>query len=423
MNNYTIDASIYLIPDVNNLSLEDKTKEYREFISRITILKKILQSFKKDVKLYFFQKDIKLLINNNKLFTKEKLTELRKLNLGKKYDSQLNDLYDFYLILIDKLKKRGYDNVSNKIYSKYITIETHLNVNINDLNIGSNPIYEPCIGNISYDTAYLNLLNKKMILHAFLNHYVYLNNGINKLLIYPDVPDKEIKITARINEITHQFSMNEIPRNHFLINKQIVEFYKFNNINNRNIFDSIDQALQKAKENFSETLFFSSEVNESIKKYKETMFELLRLMPSNSIILNHIDECPYTLYDHLDSLDKLVKYYKSTKQIPINKRKPISNKYVKKYNDRDTCYSDKEIVCKKCSAFLRFCRYDCSGETSTEERIIDGKLFQIHLKPYEYGKNGCNKDIADLTLRIYFRWDDDKIQVGYIGKHLPSKTP
>jgi len=116
MNNYTIDASIYLMPDVNNLSPEDKTKKYREFISRIKTLQKILQPFKRDIKLYFFQKDIKLLINTNKLFTNEKLNELKMLKLGKKYDSQLNDLYDFYLGLIDNLKKRGYD-VSGPIYS------------------------------------------------------------------------------------------------------------------------------------------------------------------------------------------------------------------------------------------------------------------------------------------------------------------
>jgi len=149
------------------------------------------------------------------------------------------------------------------------------------------------------------------------------------------------------------------------------------------------------------------------------MLELSKLYPGNLIIIKHIKECPYTLYDHLDSLDKLVRYFKSTKQIPINKRRSILNKFERKNNDKSTCYLDKEIVCKKCSAFLRFCRYDCSGEKATEERTIDGKLFQIHLKPYEYGKDGPNKDIADLTLRIYFRWDDDKIQVGYIGKHLP----
>jgi len=421
MNNFTIDASIYLMPDVNNLSLVDKTNKYREFIGRIMILQKILQQrYKKDVKLYFYQKDIKLMIKNNKLFTKEKLNELREINLGIKYNPQLEDLYKFYLDLIDNLTSRGYDKVPDKIYSKYITIESHFEINLNNINIGSEPTYEPCIENISYDISYSNLFKRKMILHAFLNHYVYLNNEINKMLSYPELPNNEIKITAKINEIKHQFITNEIPKTKFIIDKQSVNFCKFDNsIIQRKQFDTIEQAFIKAKDNFSETLNFSNNVNDSIEKYKNTMLELSKLYPYETIIKNHIKECPYTLYDHLDSLDKLVKYYKSTKNIPIKKRKPILIKFIRKYKDKSTCYMENETVCKKCSAFLRFCRYDCSGEAATEERTFDGKLFQIHLKPYEYGKDGSNKNISELTLRIYFRWDDDKIQVGYIGKHLP----
>ena len=424
MNNYTIDASIYSIPDVNNLSSEDKKKKYREFIDRISILYKILQPQKRDVKLYFFRKDIILLKNTYKLFKENKLNDIRKLNLGKEYISQFDNLYDFYLRLMDNLITRGFDNnVTNKIYSKYITIESHINMNIKDINTESNPICEPDIDNISYDTSYLNLFKKKIILHAFLNHYVYLDNEINKLLSYPEVPDKEIKITAKVNEVTHQFVTDEIPKTKFIMNKQPVNFCRFDNsIIQRKQLDTINQAYLKAKNDFFETLYFSNNVNDSIEIYNKTMLELSKLYPDKLIIMKHIKECPYTLYDHLDSLDKLVKYYRNTKQIPINKRKPISNKFISKDNDKSTCYLNKKNVCKKCSAFLRFCRYDCSGETATEERIIDGKLFQIHLKPYVYGKDGTNKDIADLTLRIYFRWDNDKIQVGYIGKHLPQKS-
>jgi hypothetical protein len=421
MNNYTIDASIYLIPDVNNLSLGDKTKKYREFINRIKTLQKTLQPFKNDMKLYFFQKDIKLLINTNKLFTKEILNELRELKLGKKYNSQLNDLYDFYLRLIDNLKKRGYD-VSGPIYSKYITIESHLEMNINNINIGNIPIYEPDIENISYNASILNLFKKKILLLAFLNKYIYLNSGINKLLCYPEIPHNELKLTVEVNEVTHQFLTDEIPKTNFVIDKQTIYSCKFDNSTiQRKNFDTIDQAYLKAKEDFCETLVFSIKVKESIENYNDTMSKLSKLMPDNPKIQNHVRECPYTLYDHLDSLDKLVNYYRNTRQIPINKREPILNKFKikNKDNDKSTCYSKKELVCRKCSAFLRFCRYDCSGETATEGRIIDGKLYQIHLKQYKYGKNGPNKDIADLTLRIYFRWDDDKIQVGYIGKHLP----
>jgi hypothetical protein len=407
------------MPDVNGISHEEKTKKYERFIERISIINNILQTSKKDVKLYFFRKDLILLNKNKKLFTKEKLNELKQLKMNNKYNSQLDNLYNFYIELIDNLLTKGYDNISNRIYSKYITIESHLDMKINDINIENTPIYEHDIESLSYDTSFLKLFKKKMVYLAFLNHYIYLNSGINKILNHPEIPNDEIKITAKINEVTHQFLIDEIPKIPFTIDRQKIDFCKLDNIIRRGQFDTIEQAYLQAKKDFSETLVFNNNVNENIENYHKSMLILLKNMPNNSKILKHKKECPYTLYDHLDSLDRLVKYFRSTKPIPINKRRPILNKFIKKHNDKGTCYLDNEIVCKRCSAFLRLCRYDCSGETATKERCIDGKLYQIHLKPYEYGINGINKDIADLTLRIYFRWDNDKIQVGYIGKHLP----
>jgi hypothetical protein len=294
-----------------------------------------------------------------------------------------------------------------------------MDMKINDIIIESTPICEPDIENISNELFSLNLFKRKVIFLAFLNRYIYLNGETNKMLSYPELPNNEINITTKANKVTHQFIIDDVPITHFTIDKQVVNICKFDTIIQRIQFDTIEQAYLKAKKDFFGTLDFYNKVNESIKSYCKTMHILLKNMPNNLKLVNHIKECPYTLYDHLDSLDKLVKYYKSTRKISINKRKPILNKFIKKYNDKSTCYLENEIVCKKCSAFLKFCRYDCSGEKTTKERLIDDKLFQIHLKPYEYGKDGNNKDLADLTLRIYFRWDNDKIQIGYIGKHLP----
>jgi hypothetical protein len=64
---------------------------------------------------------------------------------------------------------------------------------------------------------------------------------------------------------------------------------------------------------------------------------------------------------------------------------------------------------------------------AAKERTIDGKVYRHHLRPYSYGEDGGNKEIAPLTLRIYFRLSDsrDTIEVGWIGGHLynPKNNP
>jgi hypothetical protein len=53
--------------------------------------------------------------------------------------------------------------------------------------------------------------------------------------------------------------------------------------------------------------------------------------------------------------------------------------------------------------------YGWKQELLHRAEIIDLTAIGIH---------GDNRNIADLSLRIYFRRDTDKIKVGYIGKHL-----
>jgi hypothetical protein len=241
------------------------------------------------------------------------------------------------------------------------------------------------------------------------------------MIINSEIHKDRAKITANVSNVTHQFLIDDIPKHEFLIKEQIVELCKFDEKYLRRQIDTIENAISKAKENFCETLDFSDMAEESIVEYKNRMFKLKKLYPAHTAKIDrHIKECPNTLYDHLDSLDKLVKHYKATEHIMFNKRTALLDKYRKEEYIRrlNTCYSDEELVCKKCMAFIRFCRYDCSGEIARKEGIFNGKQYQIHLKPYSYSTDGVNRDIADLTLRIYFRWDGEKIQIGYIGKHL-----
>jgi hypothetical protein len=417
MNNYLIDANIYSFPDVENLSLEEKEKKYEEFVERISVLYSVLKPPKRDIKLYFFRKDIKSLRKAQGLFTKEKCNKMKQSSLKIKNDPSIDDLLEIYSKLIENLITSGYDNVSGKDYSKYITIEEHLCMRTGDIDIENTMACDPEIENLYSNYSLMKDFNKKLLLLTFLNRYIYRDSTINKMVTNGKIPGDKIRISANVSRVTHNFLIDDIPETNFTINKQTVEFSQIENINSRKQLSNIKMAYFEAKTDFSETLDFSAKVEENIAEYENIVLDLEKHNPNNSKIKNHLKESPYTLYDHLDSLDRLVKYYKSSNDIAINKRKPIMERYRRTFNDRNTCYSDN-LVCKKCCALLRFCRYNCSVENVKEEGKIDDKQFQIHLKPYSYGIDGKNKDIADLSLRIYFRWDTDKINIGYIGKHL-----
>ena len=435
MNNYAIDAGVLAVPDVNNLSLKEKATKYQEFKNNISVLQTILKPYKKDIKLFLFRGDV-ISLNRKVIPTNQIITEVRQLGqLGEKTYHGFHDLYDYYLDLVRALQKlitkNGNPKTENQksndlkfIHQKCTIIESHLDMTVNDIAGENNLETTHDLKTIYNDTGSIELFRKKLMFLAFLNRFIYLNSEINKLVINAEIPGDQIQVSIKIKTVNHHFLLDFIPKTGFTINKQPVEFCKFDEKHLRKHYktlNTVEDAFLKAKSEFSGTLDFSDNIQNDLKKYQGTMDTLKKDYPKDSKVDNHVNECPNTLFDHLEALDKLVKYYRisqASNNIAINKRKPIMEKFRRIPNDMSTCYNDDILVCKKCSAFLRFCRYNCSGEDEKIEAKKDDKQFIIHLKPYSYSIDGRNNYIADLSLRIYFRWDTDKIQVGYIGKHL-----
>jgi len=439
MNSYIIDANIYSFPDEDSPELEEKERKYQEFIKRLIVLYRALNAPKQDIKLFFFRKDVKSLKKAKKLFSKEKYDKMKEIKKNSNDDLPVDIYLESYSKLMTNLLTSGYNPASGKKRSKYITIEEHLNMTTGSIGAKNTVVCEPDIENAGKNPLPMNDFKKKMLLLAFLNRYIYRDTAINKMVVIEKIPEDKANITADVVKVTHTFLGDDIPEANFQIKKQTIEFCQVDKINSRKRLETITEAYLEAKAKFTETLdFINDEVEKSIAEYEKTVLDLKakyekivldpevtgRDLDISKKIKNHIEESPYTLYDHLDSLDKLVKYYKSSKGIAINKRKPIMEEYRRKYNtntacyDKNTCYVEKSMVCKKCCALLCFCRYDCSAEAEKEEGKIDDKQFRMHLKPYSFGLDGKNKNIAELSLRIYFRWDTDKIEIGYIGKHL-----
>jgi len=420
MNSYTIDASVYAIPNVDGLSNEEKVRKYEAFLDRISTLNSILRKEKKNIKLYFYREDIHALLKSKRLYIEDLLNEFTQ--LGIKRTPNLKNFADDQIDLIEDLVTKGYTvkESTNKAYSKCMTIEFLLGLGIKTVNIkvADTPVYDPEIA-FAFDNTYsAKDINGKLTLHAFLNRYIYHNNDINKLVVESANFNEKVLTSIKIDNISHQFQGVNIPKAPFSIDKQTIAFCKFEEKDLRKKqFASIDEALSQAKIDFKNTLDFYDNVDKSIDAYKERMNDLMKTRPAfKNYINNHIKECPNTLYDFLDTLDKLVKYYNATINVPIRKRQPIMEKYTRQYDDESTCYREDEPICQKCCAFLSFCGYACSGEKTG--RTFNGKKFNIHLKPVSIGKDGNLKEVADLSLRIYFRWDTPKIEIGYIGQHI-----
>jgi hypothetical protein len=416
VSNYLVDASVYALPkqiqdkpDVETINL------YEEYLENLNKLFEFIDptSDDRNLKINYFlfcAKDIKLMIDNNLFLDDDIIIKLRKINLQKKHKNRLGDLVNFILNEISPLRWKG----KNTNPEKHCTIESYIGVD--DVSFKKDIF---CVPDIASGISNINLvdnLKKNIGILIFLNEKVYKSSEITKIIT--NSQEKECKVSISIQEMKHNF--NNVECQNINISDCTILNSSVRCLKQRE-FSSINDALENARNDFKDTLEYSKKVDESIDEYEKILAKL-RYDRNNNIekIDKHKKVYPVTVYDCLYTIDKLVKYYKQNdKQHPIQ---PLS----KNFNCNSIGEND---ICNKCRGYLRVCGYDCSDERKEdiknekvkEARTIDDQLFQIHLKPYS--KTEGTK-YSEKSLRIYFRWDTDKIKIGYIGKHLylPPKT-
>jgi hypothetical protein len=268
--------------------------------------------------------------------------------------------------------------------------------------------YKPDLSN---DVKNLNLaekLKKNINILSFFNQYVFKTNDITKIIT--NSKEEESDIDIEISDIKHIF--NNIPHQGIKIASGKVINCNLHSLNQRK-FVSINEAIQESAVNFNNTIEFSQSINNSINEYENdlTLLEEQFFGDKKEKIKTYIMEYPLIVYDSIAALDKLVKYHASNGG--SNHPQAIS----KNFNCRSI---GKDDICSKCCGYLWLCGFECSGEgdlkhpRAIQERTIDGQLFRIHLKPYKV-MEGTQR--AGLSLRIYFRWDTNKIKIGRIGRH------
>jgi hypothetical protein len=423
VSNYLVDASIYALPEcIPENPNEEIVKSYEKYIDNFNILINLLfpygetpiNTFLKVNQFLFSSSDLKILNNQNLALNRPNKGKLEIILRKSKQKYMIHGLWSCYSNIINYLytQDKNYTSEQNNIYlqspkpKRWRILEDYLD--IDNIEVKVNNI---CNTDITKDIKSVSLsenLKKNICMLAFLNHCVYKTSDITTIITTSS--ENEFQLDVNVENVRHNF--NNI-QNRIWISKGFVKNIHIRNIKSYN-FLSLRQVIEniESKKLFDNTLIFSKTINDSIDEYEGILFRLFEA--SGNETKNDIEyyrtEYSNIVFDCLDGLNKLVKFIKTNSILPPFQ--VISQDF----SECEKWIRDNEI-CKKCCCYLKLCGYNCSGENT--KRKIGDDSYVIHLKPYSYNTEGKEKHLINLTLRIYFRWDDDKIQVGYIGKHLP----
>jgi len=409
MSNYLIDASVYALPQNNsNLTDNQKSSIYEKYLEQlnktfslifsdidINYSLKLKKSF--DINYFMFSEyDINMLIENDLIWNINTIKNIKNMKISKINDYTIEYLGKIIIDLIPKLQTRSKSiNKSKYKPCKICTLETI--TGIKNIKINENNTYLPEI-KINSNTLLELYLKKNICKLAFLNKIIYMNNNITKMITNNNI--KEYKIKGKINKIQHnlnidkysEIDISDIEVINFIPDKieeksySIVDIFKqpnmyFKNIIiNENVFNSITLFLNNVKSVKSSIVDLKFQIESYLTNYQKIIFDCITI------------------------LDYLVEYN-------LNNQNQKRRKYITKENYCKSIEYDQ--TCKKCCGFLKICGFDCS---TGEKKIINGKPYYLHLKPYTSG----NESYKDLTLRIYFKFDKKfkNIEIGHIGGHL-----
>jgi hypothetical protein len=424
VSNYLVDASVYALPEsIPESPNKELANLYKEYINNLDLLIKFISpheetkinKFLKVNRFLFSRNDLKLLDDNNLEFSRPNKGKLEKILNNCKEKYIVHDLWNWYSTLINYLynknkkeddnSKQDTDYKQSPKSGKLRIFEDYMGISKIDVKVNS-----PCEPDLAKDiknTCLSDNLRKNIYKLAFLNKCVYKTSDITSIITTSN--ENKCNLDISIENIDHKF--NNI-QNRIWISKGLVKNKNLYEIKSEK-FTSIREMLNKIlSENiFDATLTFSNTVKNSIDEYENKLSELLD--KTSGDIKKDIEfykiEYSDTVYDCLCILEKLVQFSKEDSapifSLPLSKNFEDCEKWIR-CND----------ICKMCRGYLRICGYNCSGENTKRE--YDGDLYVIHLKPYSENIESQEKHLVDLTLRIYFRWDNEKIKIGYIGRHL-----
>jgi hypothetical protein len=440
MISYSVDSSVYALPDMAASSGEEINEYLRSLLKLAGLIKR------EDIRIFLFQKDLRFLIDNKMWPNADKINRLRQKANSQNYDPKR--VVSSFLRTIQDALQSGNDTESeytngakrqiffdNWFHLKKIEIED-ANIETSDCPEDARPVPDS--------------LAKNMSTVAWLNRFVYTDPGKHRLIVSKNFLKNDsvtMQISSTIKKITTDslrdrrgqslnVNVNYVipgtPTENVRLEHEKVRISTLDNIDN-NRFSDILSAVEAAKREFvykTQTLIFGIDTDAGIKEYSRT----LKSKKQNKNLSNKAEYMANALYSHLEALNDFVLYLRRREKMPegVNKSAPV------KRPNPCCCgsfYCEFSDVCK---SFIYFLGVKCSDENQKQlenykkmaaERMRgNGKggkeLFRLHLKPHT---EPCYSDLLFLTLRIYFKWDnkEKKITVGWLGRHLylPLKCP
>jgi hypothetical protein len=435
MNNYSIDASVYAYPFQGN-SLD--IKEIEDYNNTICNFNKLVDNSQFNIKYFLFEKDIKLILYNEKYdFSKQNISHLNALlvknNSTIKIIGTQNEFKKTITILAVRLGLYKTFNTNNNNqggdFTKYIIFEKWFK--IKDVSFRSpEPQLSDSLSKIIEDEKLRDNSIKNIAIIAALNKNVYKNNEIHKIIFGNNVALKNIKITAHLDVVMKQYSF--IDKNS---GKNCIKDFKIKNFPDTNMIELNSQNVEIStldtmayKNNCISSwqdvittpfnhITFAPEVEVGIKQYIDKIMAIQKEGNKNSIKKwkNGIKD---VLYANLKALDNFLDVIDGSE---------IMNK------PGDHYYDDCKPNCKffaKCGAHIRLFGVDCADERKIHkadkyvrgDRTRDNKqggksTFWIHLRPRI---KKCWDSNWFLSMRIHYKWVEanKKIEIGWIGRHL-----
>jgi len=380
MISYSIAPSVFEPPDISFIdnSKKTETKERKIIINKI-------------IELHENIKKIKELIDNEEiivlLFNKTKIT------FDNEYMKRANRISEFPIDTLKKIlnKLQSYylpDNVSNdkinlSIKGRYFTFEDWFKIDkIKYENIKFQPSLQT-----NKDSSYDN--KESIIKIGVINKYIYKSSNFHFLINKQTITYKYECNKIQYKKIQYDYDKEEkITKEMFYSEVQVKNISEIN-YDNKKKFKSVLEAYKRAKELFSEYITFGNDVERGINSIEKDAGPPDRIFT----YLQTLKE--FTEYKIINKTDLPDEYLLTALGCVCSYENPEHMKDKKVINDRMFDNGNKQNI-----------------------------LFELHLKPST--NSSSSKNSLYGTVRIYISWDEkqEKVIVGWIGKHLylPPKT-
>jgi hypothetical protein len=424
MNNYTIDASVYALPQTSGESDADD-KVIFNYLKGINTICDLAE--RRDINIFLLYRDVKLL---DRLKLLPDIDSMKSLKMQKIIynPGTINRFLDYLLRSIQDYASGKTADLKDA--AKYKVFENKFCFNIKlDENSGNSIAPVEIKNTIGNEELRDNFVKNSAII-AKLNEHVYKNNPDRHKIIL-NTPPCEIEIkNVTIKEILMEpvkdkngvirrpiiyYNIFPPPLINIKISNTLIGAMNISTVRQKEKIEpgssDIYSVYKTAKQEFGDTLIFGKDVKRGIDEYWNKIKEELEKNPGWDVLKEKTKNLPWILRSYLEVLHDV----------------SLDPGFYQCSSSSNYCCSPCCSLIHKCKSLISLMGLNCSDEDLRQmnddlvekaRQFDDGsgnkELFTLHLKPLSEERS---TDLWFLTLRIYFKVKGGKIVIGWIGQH------